>query len=64
MRAAVFTDNDFDKVNGVTTTLKAMAVRRRGLQSACVPAADYALATVFPIFALPMSAAGRSYAET
>ena len=24
MRAAVFTDNDFDKVNGVTTTLKAM----------------------------------------
>ncbi len=26
MRVAVFTDNDFDKVNGVTTTLNALVV--------------------------------------
>ena len=42
MRAAVFTDNDFDKVNGVTTTLKAML---QFAGEACSPhvysAADY-----------------------
>ena len=30
MRVAIFTDNDFDKVNGVTTTLRAVLERRAG----------------------------------
>jgi hypothetical protein len=41
MNVAIFTDNDFDKVNGVTTTLT--AARRperygRGTEGACVTA--------------------------
>src|SRR5262245_47543164 len=40
IRVAVFTDNDFDKVNGVTTTLQALLQRTPGDLSVRVYTAD------------------------
>src|SRR5262245_44650118 len=44
MRVAIFTDNDFDKVNGVTTTLKAVLGHApEGIEPRIYTAADTAL---------------------
>jgi glycosyltransferase involved in cell wall biosynthesis len=46
MRVAVFTDNDFDKVNGVTTTLRAVLKHApSGIQPRIYTASDLAVAT-------------------
>ena len=46
MRVAVFTDNDFDKVNGVTTTLRAMLRHAPfGIQPRIYTASDLPVAT-------------------
>ena len=46
MRVAIFTDNDFDKVNGVTTTLRAVLKHApSGIQPRIYTASDLAVAT-------------------
>jgi glycosyltransferase involved in cell wall biosynthesis len=46
MRVAVFTDNDFDKVNGVTTTLRAVLKHApSGIQPRIYTASDLSVAT-------------------
>src|SRR5262245_43944487 len=61
MRAAIFTDNDFDKVNGVTTTLKALLRHvPHGIEARVYTAADVgAESDVY--FAAPSVGVGLPY---
>jgi glycosyltransferase involved in cell wall biosynthesis len=45
VRVAIFTDNDFDKVNGVTTTLKAILRHRGPFEPRIYMAADFGVDT-------------------
>jgi glycosyltransferase involved in cell wall biosynthesis len=61
MRVAIFTDNDFDKVNGVTTTLKAVLKHTAGLARPRIyTAADLPVETP-EYFAVPSAGVGLPY---